>query len=229
MFRKRFTWMTLLTCALASSSSFAQSEPAKTPAPEKAPATGSVSGSVTLEDRGEALVVVYLEKVPGSAKPSPSKAAKITQRGTRFTPGAIVVTKGSRVQFPNEDKFYHNVFSVTQGSEFDLGMYRGGASKSTVLAESGEVAVYCNIHPDMEARVLVVDNDFYVQAKDGAYTLDGLPSGEYTLVAWAAGREPAKKKITVEPGKKAKVDFALKAMEKRGHMNKHGEQYGRYR
>lgn len=229
MFVRRHPVMMLLSFSLiAALPSSAQDGQEKKAAGETA-AQGSVSGSVSLEGGDKSMVVVHLEKVQGSAAPSPVKAAKITQRGTAFTPNAIVVTRGSRVDFPNEDKFYHNVFSVTEGNEFDLGMYRSGESKSAVLEESGEVSVYCNIHPGMEARVLVVDNDFYVEAKDGAYSVDGVPPGSYTLVAWSPSHKTEKKQITIEAGKKARADFILKPDENKAHLNKHGEQYGRYK
>lgn len=225
---RRHYLFVLVTCSLIAALPSSAQDKKAAEAAEAAP-SGSVSGSVSLEGGDKSMVVVHLEKVPGSAAPSPVKAAKITQRGTAFTPNAIVVTKGSRVDFPNEDKFYHNVFSVTEGNEFDLGMYRSGESKSAVLEESGEVSVYCNIHPGMEARVLVVDNDFYAEVKDGAYSVDGVPPGSYTLVAWSPAHKAEKKKITIEAGKKARADFTLKPDENKAHLNKHGEQYGRYK
>lgn len=192
-------------------------------------AAGTVAGSVATDDKRDALIVVYLEKVPGHAKASEKKVAKVSQRGSQFRPRAVVVTKGSRVDFPNEDKFFHNVFSVTEGNEFDLGMYRGGGTKSAVLEEAGEVEVFCNIHPDMEARVLVVENDFFIEAKDGAYSLEGVPPGSYKLIAWSSAHMPEKQDVTVTAGQKVRADFKLKPREHKGHMNKHGEQYGRYK
>jgi len=166
----------------------------------------------------------------GAAAAQPLPPARAEQRDTQFVPRALVVVQNQSIAFPNTDKFYHNVFSPTPGNEFDLGLYRGGASKSVELHEAGEVDVYCNIHPSMEMKILVLQNDLYGQAgADGAYHIANVPPGSYTLVAWSPTHEPVKRAIQVTAGATLKADFTLKKRrDPKAHLNKNGEQYGRY-
>lgn len=205
--------------------------PAAPPAPA-APAegTGTVKGKVTIEGTARGPVVVYVEEIPGVKATPAATPPRIVQRGMRFQPEVIVAGVGSMVEFPNEDKIYHNVFSVTPGNEFDLGLYRGGVSKRVTLGRTGEVDVYCNIHEAMRTKILAVPNDFHVEAgADGAYELKGLPAGTFTLVAWSADHEPVTRKVVVKAGGVASADYSLKRRPEKGHLNKNGEQYGRYK
>ena len=119
---------------------------------------------------------------------------------------------------------------MTPGNEFDLGLYRGGISKSVQMIEPGEVDVYCNIHPNMSAKILVLQNAYFARVTaDGGYTLPGVPPGKYTLVAWSPRHEPVKKMVLVTASG-ARVDFSLTPRAATpNHLNKNGEQYGRYK
>lgn len=186
----------------------------------------TVSGSLAAE--GEGPFVVYVEKVPG--KPGAKRNATIAQKAKTFQPAGVVVTVGSRVDFPNEDKYYHNVFSPTPGSQFDLGLYRLGVSKSVTLQKSGEIEVFCNIHPEMVARILVVENEFFVRARPGAtFEIKDLPAGTFDIVAWSPTHEPQRKSIKVSADGRAEVGFQLKPRGSKSHPNKDGESYGRYK
>ncbi|HEV8324338.1 MAG TPA: carboxypeptidase regulatory-like domain-containing protein [Myxococcota bacterium] len=199
-----------------------------------AASTGTAAGSVLAKDSGRP-VIVYLEHVPvvtaAAAAATGAKHAEIVQKGRAFVPGVAVVVAGSAIDFPNLDKFYHNVFSVTPGDEFDLGLYRGGVTKSVTLRKPGEVDVYCNIHPDMVAKVLVLENPFYAEAGgDGAWTIAGVPPGSYTVVAWSPTHVPDRRTVEVKAGAVTRLDLALK--DKRpddAHMRKDGTPYGRYK
>jgi len=195
-----------------------------------APSNGTVAGSVKIEGAPVKNLVVYIERVaqPAGTVPPP---ATVEQRNTQFAPGSLVVVAGQTVQFPNLDKFYHNVFSRSPGNEFDLGLYRAGASKSLHLDQPGEVEIYCNIHPDMAARILVLQNNLHTTVNgDGSYRLADVPPGQYTLVAWSPAHEPQKRAIDVKAGEAVRADFTLKLRaEPKSHLNKNGEQYGRYR
>ncbi len=197
-------------------------------APAWAAPTGSIAGVVTADgESGPRVVYIERATVPPKEPPAPARAE---QRDTQFSPRTLVVVQNQTVAFPNNDKFYHNVFSPTPGSEFDLGLYRGGASKTVQLHEPGEVDVYCNIHPNMELKILVLQNELYAQAAaDGSYRIADVPPGSYTLVAWSPTHEPVKRTIQVNAGATVKADFALKQKrEAKSHLNKNGEQYGRY-
>ncbi|MFZ5470980.1 MAG: hypothetical protein ACOZIN_16250 [Myxococcota bacterium] len=192
---------------------------------------GTVKGKVSGAD-GASTVVVYVEKVANSTpKSSERKPPEMTQRNSAFVPSVVVVRAGESVAFPNEDKIYHNVFSLTPGNDFDLGLYRSGVSKTVQFKEPGEVDVFCNIHPDMVAKVLVLQNDYYAEVKkDGSYEIRGLPPGKHVVVAWTPEHKPERKEIAVQAGKSASADFGLSRREQsKGHLNKNGEQYGRYK
>ena len=196
-----------------------------------AAAPGSISGKVTTAGGSGQLAVVYVEKGPEAAPRAAPVRKDLEQKDTEFQPRATWVRAGDTVQFTNLDNFYHNVFSPTPGNEFDLGLYRGGVAKSLELTRAGEIDVYCNIHPNMKAKLLVVPDDRSAQvAADGGYSLSGLPPGDYVIVAWSAVHEPVRREVRVRAGEAARADFSLKALGAAGpHLNKNGEQYGRYR
>ncbi|MCC6807534.1 MAG: hypothetical protein IT381_08925 [Deltaproteobacteria bacterium] len=199
--------------------------PASVAYANKATVTGKVKA-----DGNWKPAVVYIEKLAG---PSINlvERPKLTQKNTQFLPTVLVVLQGQTIDFPNEDKFYHNVFSASDGNEFDLGLYRGGVSKAMQMKAPGEVDIYCNIHPDMAAKVLVLQNELFTKVNDdGTYVLPNVPYGNYTLVAWTPHHTPEKKKIEVKADKPATADFALKARdEATSHLNKDGQPYGRYK
>jgi plastocyanin len=196
-----------------------------------AAAPGSISGTVTMAGGSGPLAVVYVEKGPEAAARVGPAQKDVDQKDTDFQPRAVWVRAGDSVQFTNKDNFYHNVFSPTPGSEFDLGLYRGGVSKSLELRRAGEVDVYCNIHPNMKAKLLVVPDGRSTEvAADGSYSLAGLPPGDYVVVAWSPVHEPVRREVRVRAGETARTDFSLKARGAAGsHLNKNGEQYGRYK
>jgi plastocyanin len=103
--------------------------------PAAADEGGTVAGAVSAEGAAARPTIVYIEQAaPAQA---PLSRPRIVQRNTTFQPASLVVMQGQTVDFPNEDKFYHNVFSLSPGNDFDLGIYRGGASKGALLAHPG--------------------------------------------------------------------------------------------
>lgn len=217
-------FISLCVMALASTS-VAQTEDK----PGAAVPVGTVQGTVKTVGSADGPVIVYLKDLPGTVVP-PKERQRVRQKNTQFMPRVLIVVKGEIVDFPNEDLFYHNVFSVDEGNTFDLGLYRGGVSKSARMKEAGEMKVYCNIHEDMAATVLVVDNPHYVAIdSDGSFKLEGVPAGKRTLVAWSASHEPKELEVVVSPTAAASADVTLARRPEKRHMNKHGEDYGRYR
>src|SRR5690242_10765778 len=199
-----------------------------------APADGSVAGQITVVKDGKpvadrANVVVYLEGVPHSAADD-NRTAKIEQRDIQFAPRFAVVVKGTTVDFPNQDKIFHNVFSTSRPARFDLGLYRSGASKQVVFRREGVVDIFCNIHPGMSSRVLVVPTHHYaITDAKGNFRIDGVPPGTYPAVVWHPNGKETRTTVTVEAGKvtqlAAQVDQGEKPHE---HRRKDGTPYGRY-
>ena len=147
-------------------------------------------------------VVVYLEGVPsGTGGIGRHPKATMEQRAERFAPQVLPVVTGTTVAFPNEDAIFHNVFSLSAPRVFDLGRYPQGESKSVRFDKPGVVQVFCHIHSDMSAIVLVLDTPAYTVADaDGRYVLEGVPPGEYTLVAWHQRAAPVKRRVTIDAG-----------------------------
>jgi plastocyanin len=128
-------------------------------------------------------VVIYLEG-PG-LPPVMASQATLTQKHRRFDPEVVVVPVGSTISFPNEDPLFHNVFSLSRIKEFDLGYYPRGETRTVKFDRPGVVQVYCHIHPDMNAAILVTPSSVWTRpAPDGSYSLSGVPPGSYNLVAW---------------------------------------------
>ncbi len=136
--------------------------------------------------------------------------------------------EGSKVTFPNLDSIYHNAFSLSPGNTFDMGLYRKGASRDIVLKNPGVVRVYCNIHPDMAASVVVVDgNAFSLVSSDGSYRIEGIPAGRHEVHIWSdvAGEQVVP--LVLEAGRTTEWSPALDATRYRrvAHTNKHGKAY----
>lgn len=201
-----------------------------------AAAQGNVVGRVAITERpGEsttdfASTVVYLTpKDTAGARVRPTRAT-VTMTARSFAPHVRVVTPGSRVDFPNQDPFSHNIFSSTPGQVFDLGLYGSGRSKDAVFRRPGTYPVYCNIHPRMVAFVVVSPSPWYAQAgNDGRWNIAGVPAGEYTLTVWHERAKAVEQPLTVPATGVADVATTLDARGYRfqEHKNKFGREYDR--
>lgn len=132
--------------------------------------------------------VVYLEKDPpgpAAVYAPPARHPILDQTGLRFHPQVLPILAGTTVDFPNGDVVFHNVFSYSQPKEFDLGRYPMGDSRSVTFDRPGIVRVYCDIHSDMNATILVLSNPFFATPNDeGVFVLRGIPEGKYRLNLW---------------------------------------------
>jgi plastocyanin len=148
-------------------------------------------------------VLLYLSATTplrGRAQPG-SPAPAMRQHGERFVPHILPVPAGTAVEFPNDDPIYHNVFSLSRTRAFDLGRYPRGSSKSITFNTPGVVQVFCHIHADMSGTILVLDNPFFViPDADGRYALEGVPPGDYQLVAWHERIHPLSVPVHVQAG-----------------------------
>jgi plastocyanin len=195
--------------------------------------SGTIAGEIRVTKGGKAKsehgnVVVYIE---GAPKPKDvARKHVIRQRDVQFDPRTSVIVKGTTVEFPNEDKIFHNVFSASRPARFDLGLYRSGTSKSVEFRREGVVDIFCNIHPEMISRVVVVPNEFFtVTDAAGKFRIEGLPPGKYPVVAMPAYGEPVRTTLEVAAGKTATLAVEVVEGDKpTQHRRKDGTPYGRY-
>ena len=152
--------------------------------------------------------VVYLE---GSfPKPSVLPKKEIAQKDLAFLPSLLPVEVGTRVEFPNLDDTYHNIFSYSPAKRFDLGRYRPEERPipSVVFDKPGLVTLRCEIHEHMRGLILVLDSPYFTLTDaDGRFRLSGLPSGGYTLRAWIDSKTTRQQPVEVKSGALARVDF----------------------
>jgi plastocyanin len=189
-------------------------------------ATGAIRGRVDVP-AGEPVAYVYVENIFEPAVHGRKEV--IQQKEKRFVPRWAVVQRGTVIEFPNNDNIYHNVFSLSSGNSFDLGLYNSSSeAKSQAFNEAGAVDIYCNIHPQMAASALVVPNRYFAKVKsDGSYEIPGVPGGKRKVVAWAPGSHLTAQWIDVEAGGAAELNLKLES-KAAGHKNKSGRAYGSY-
>ncbi len=195
---------------------------------------GDIVGRVDLTEKGgnKAVdlsdVVVYVES--SKARPKAGKEV-VSMKSKTFTPHVLAVGVGTTVEFPNEDPILHNVFSVS-GEGFDLGLYKRPKSGSRTFEKPGVYTIYCNIHPQMSALVMVRDNPHFAKAlKDGSFRIVGVPQGEYKVRAFheRAGDGTVVTVKVPATGDTAPLTFNLDAASYKRvpHKNKFGKNYGR--
>jgi plastocyanin len=154
------------------------------------------------------LAVVYLEGA--FPKRNPATLKQMTQKDLTFVPALLPVQAGTRVEFPNLDDTYHNIFSFSPAKRFDLGRYRSDEIPipSVLFDVPGLVTVRCDIHEHMRALILVLDTPYFVISDTaGRYRLSGVPAGHYTLKAWLTSKTTREQRISLTSGSTLNVDF----------------------
>jgi plastocyanin len=117
------------------------------------------------------------------AVPKPLDEVVVTNRNRSFIPPLTVIPAGSTLRFPNEDPFFHSIYSTSPADPFDIGFYDTGPGKIVPFPNPGIIDVHCHIHASMHATIIVADGP-YAQSTNGSYTLAGVPVGKYLLHAW---------------------------------------------
>jgi plastocyanin len=189
--------------------------------------TGRVLGTVKISEAdGQPAVADVVVYVVGFNEPPSEKVTTIAQKGRKFVPSLVAITVGEKVEFPNFDPFLHNVFSQSPPRKFDLGSFPKGETKEKDFPETGVVDVYCNIHPEMAATIIVLPNRRHtVAGPDGKFAIDGVPPGDWTVFAFTRRARPVSGRVTVKPGADATVDLTIVRGAEPAHLNKYGEKY----
>jgi len=179
--------------------------------------TGTIKGKITATGvKDVEHVLVYVEKAPGDYKPQ-AEEAEVDQAKLTFIPRVLPILKGTKVIFKNSDPVLHNVFwqKSADGSypANNLGSWGKGASKEFTFDKEGSVILLCNVHPDMEGSIVVLQNPFFVLAdKDGSYEIKGVPAGQLSVKAWYPNPKKLKaksEKVTVKADATTQLNFSL--------------------
>jgi plastocyanin len=168
-----------------------------------------------------------------AAATSTKSEAIIIQKNKMFDPHVTVVQVGSSIAFPNEDPFFHNVFSLYNGKRFDLGLYEAGTTRTLRFDKLGISYLFCNIHENMSAIVIAVDTRYYgVSDRSGTVTIADVPNGRYAFHAFyerstADQLKSLDRTITIGPGSRSidGVQVPESPEVTLAHKNKYGQDY----
>jgi len=181
---------------------------------------------------GASNVIVWLTPVGSPPPPAPVIHPRLAQKNKRFEPHLLVVPVGTVVEFPNQDPFFHNVFSLYKGQRFDLGLYEAGSSRSVRFDRPGVSFIFCNIHPEMSAAVVALETPYYgISNHEGRVTIPSVPPGRYRLEVWYELSSPeALARLTRQislPAEGAVTTLEVPEVMAASvpHKNKYGEDY----
>lgn len=191
----------------------------------------SIASGLDLQKADLSHVVVYVASDPIlDALPLAPGRQEVAQRNKSFVPNFLAIQRGAEVEFPNRDRFDHNVFSRSKAAPaFDLDRYPYGQSKTRMFDKIGVVQVFCNIHPSMRAIIFVAPNKFFTRADaQGRFELGGLPAGKYELVAWQDRCAEERQTIELGSGPVAEINFTLGESRRNILANDPPERHGGY-
>ena len=160
---------------------------------------GSIAGKVT-GMKGHS--VVYVDTIAGKTFPAPKQHAVMDQKGLLFLPHVMAVQQGTTVEFLNSDNVQHNVFWSAVGNDKkagrNLGTWPKGEKRPFTFDTPGVVPLFCNVHPEMEAYLVVTPTPYFAETDDnGNYKINDVPDGSYNLVVWHEGAKGQTKYVTV--------------------------------
>jgi hypothetical protein len=154
-------------------------------------------------------VVVYLKDAIYRGA-LPAGRTELRQEHETFVPHTVAITRGSTVDFPNGDPFFHNVFSLSHAANFNLGRYERGRSRAREFTKAGTVKVYCDIHSHMSATILVFDHPYFtIPDLDGSFELPAVPAGDYTIVGWHERVGERAERIHVDAGRTSSIELTV--------------------
>jgi plastocyanin len=197
----------------------------------------TVTGTVSIVHHvksaaGNGEAVVWLTPDFDHVTVAPEPKGRIVQKNKQFIPHVVAVRVGTPIEFPNEDPFFHNVFSIYRGKPFDLGLYESGDSRAVRFKQPGVSYIFCNIHPEMTAIVVALQTPYFAVTKnDGSFAINNVPTGRYRLeVFYDRSTEQELSETTrdlqIDQDDSKLTPITLHASDTpKPHLNKYGEQY----
>ncbi|HUY26301.1 MAG TPA: carboxypeptidase regulatory-like domain-containing protein [Candidatus Binataceae bacterium] len=180
-------------CALIALTAFLAPTASRAAADPQNAAVGALVGTISVGGRTTSDAAVSIEGMAPNAHWTAAPAeyyhhAVMDQRDMKFFPRVLPVLVGTTVDFRNDDKVWHNVFSMSPAKKFDIGLSRPGQTKSATFTKPGVVRLLCNVHPTMEAYVVVFSHPYFTSPDArGNYRFEGIPIGSYQLKVWRPG------------------------------------------
>lgn len=169
--------------------------------------------------------VVYFEPEFGAARPKPARF-RVYTHNKQFDPQTLVVPVGSTVVFPNQDTILHNIFSVSPGAKFDLGLYGEGKTVEYTFATAGLMLVNCNVHQAMQTDILVLDTPYFAHPdRSGRFVLDNVPAGPGRLRIWTPRAQIMTNAIVAPTTNAQPVRLTLTKPRVARHLNKENREY----
>jgi plastocyanin len=186
-----------------------------------------------LKDASQA--VVWLNPVGGATAETPrqdgAKIPQLVQKNKSFQPSLLVIPVGGKVEFPNRDPFFHNVFSLFEGKRFDLGLYESGTTRFVQFDKPGVSYIFCNIHAQMSAVIIALNTPYYaISNARGEITIPNVPPGRYELQVFHTAVPPETlrtitREITIAPGDTSLGTLTLTESNLEAHKNKYDRDY----
>jgi plastocyanin len=186
-----------------------------------------------LKDASQA--VVWLNPVGGATAETPrqdgAKIPQLVQKNKSFQPSLLVIPAGGKVEFPNRDPFFHNVFSLFEGKRFDLGLYESGTTRFVQFDKPGVSYIFCNIHAQMSAVIIALNTPYYaISNARGEITIPNVPPGRYELQVFHTAVPPETlrtitREITIAPGDTSLGTLTLTESNLEAHKNKYDRDY----
>jgi plastocyanin len=181
-------------------------------------------------------IVVWLKPADSPDTPvvreGPRPQALLAQKNKSFEPHLLVIQVGTVVDFPNHDPFFHNVFSLYDGKRFDLGLYEAGTTRHVRFDRPGVCYIFCNIHPEMSAVVVVLDTPYYGVANSaGAVSIPDVPPGRYQMHVWDERSVPGSldkltREVVISGDKQSLGTIRITESDMTAtHKNKYGREY----
>jgi len=162
----------------------------------------------------------------------PREIPQLVQKNKSFQPGLVVIPVGGKVEFPNRDPFFHNVFSLYEGKRFDLGLYESGTTRFVQFDKPGISFIFCNIHAEMNAVVIALSTPYYgISDARGEVSIENVPPGRYQLEIFHPAVAPdalraVAREVTVGPEQNTLGNYSLSETDVvAAHKNKYGRDY----